>query len=173
MLGDHPVVYCDTLYVLIMATTAKFYELKTTLRWLSTWQDHKTGDTDRSIEFMDIGLAVDENNMQVLTRTGKVQENSAWAYVDLTEDDGMVRHFMALKLSPSDNPNGFRYFGFDWRIMTLDGLGGYLCQHSVKAEDNPEHSIKTYMQMFMRKEYKKEQKFHITLVHKDSGILVA
>ena len=32
LLGDHPVVYCDTVYVLIMAITAKFHELKTTCR---------------------------------------------------------------------------------------------------------------------------------------------
>ena len=151
----------------------KSYEVRATLRWLSTWRDHNTEDPDRSIEFMDIALVETENNMQVLTRNGKVQENSAWSYVKVKDDGGWEQNFLALKLSTSNFQNAFRYYGFTWKIMTMDGNGGYLCQNSVKAEDNPEHTVKSYMQMFMRKEYKKEQKFHITLVHKDSGILVA
>ena len=139
------------------------------LRWVSTWRNNKTDDPDRSIEFMDIGLVETGNHMHVLMRNGKVQENSAWAYVKLKDD----QHRLALKLSTSDKPNDFRYYGFDWRVMTMDGQAGYLCQHSTKAKDNTEFTVETYMEMFLRKEYKKEQQFHITLWHKEGSILVA
>jgi len=55
----------------------------------------------------DIGLLETGDNMHVLMRNGKVQENSAWAYVKLKDD----QHRLALKLSTSDKPNDFRYYG--------------------------------------------------------------
>ena len=151
----------------------KSYEVRATLRWLSTWRDHNTEDPDRSIEFMDIGLTVDENHMQVLTRNGRVQENSAWSYVKMRDDRGYEQDFLALKLSTSNFQNAFRYYGFTWKIMTMDGNGGYLCQNSVKDENNSEHTITSYMEMFKRKEYKEEQKIHITLVHKEGSSLTS
>ena len=114
----------------------------------------------------DIGLLETGDNMHVLMRNGKVQENSAWAYVKLKDD----QHRLALKLSTSDKPNDFRYYGFHWSVMTMDGHAGYLCQHSTKAEGNPEHTVETYMQKFTRREFKREQTYHITLVHKEDSI---
>ena len=133
------------------------------LRWVSTWRN-KTDDPDRSIQFMDIGLLETGGNMHVLVRNGKVQENSAWAYVKLKDD----QHRLALKLSTSDKPNDFRYYGFHWSVMTMDGQAGYLCQDSTKAKDNTEFTVDTYMGMFLRKDYKKEQKFHITLMRTET-----
>ena len=115
---------------------------------------------------MDIGLAEDENHMQVLTRNGKVEENSAWSYIKLKDDEDLL----ALKLRTSNHPHDFRYYGFHWRVMTMDGHAGYLCQHSRKADENPEHTVDTYMQKFMRKEFRGEQTYHITLVHKEDSI---
>ena len=140
------------------------YVFRGNLRWVSTWRDNKTDDPDRSIEFMDIGLLETGDNMHVLMRNGKVQENSAWAYVKLKDD----QHRLALKLSTSDKPNDFRYYGFHWSVMTMDGQAGYLCQDSTKAEDNTKFTVDTYMEMFLRKDYKKEQKYHITLMRTET-----
>ena len=115
---------------------------------------------------MDIGLAEDENHMQVLTRNGKVEENSAWAQVKLKDDELLL----ALKLRTSNPPHDFRYYGFQWIQMTRVGHGGYLCQHSRPDEKNPNHTVDTYMEKFMRKEFKGEQTYHITLVHKEDSI---
>ena len=114
---------------------------------------------------MDIGLAEDENHMKFLTRNDEVQENSAWTQVKFNGE-----LFLALKLRTSNHPHDFRYYGFHWIRMTRDGHGGYLCQHSRPDEENPNHTVDTYMEKFMRKEFMGEQTYHITLVHKEDSI---
>ena len=114
---------------------------------------------------MDIGLAEDKNHMNFLTRNGEVEENSAWTQVKLND-----KLFLALKLRTSNHPHDFRYYGFHWIRMTRDGHGGYLCQHSRPDEKNPNHTVDTYMEKFMRKEFIGEQTYHITLVHREDSI---
>ena len=144
------------------------YVFKGILRWLSTWRD-KSESPDRRIEFMDIGLVeMKADNKKVLAINNTVQPNSAWAHVE--EDD---KQCLVLKLNTSDKSDNFRYYGFDWRVMTVDGKSSYLCQHSTKAKDNPEHTIGSYMEMFAAKKYKEEQVYHISLTRTESSILVA
>ena len=50
----------------------------------------------------------------------------------------------------------------------MDGQAGYLCQDSTKAEDDTKFTVDTYMEMFLRKDYKKEQKYHITLMRTET-----
>ena len=142
-----------------MATVAT---VKTTLHWFSSWRRHKSDNQRRQSEFFDIGLLVDTEGNNVITRNDELQENSSCTS---TEIPGRSR--LALKMMTTSSPKHMRYFGFEETQMTKSGATCYLCQHSMPAEEeHKDLTIESYMQKFGDRTFWTEQTYHIHMIEK-------
>ena len=130
-------------------------KVKTGLRWFSSWRNGDKPPCSRVSEFADIRLVVHEKEHAIVIND-ELDEGSSWLFKQI----GPTQWALAVKMTPPSSQKCMRYYGF-----TTASEQYYLCQHSVKAETNPEHTLATYMDKFLAGDFKHAQTYHISRCH--------